>query len=187
MPDREVQTIKDLIYYQYSKIIAKSAFSAKDGKSAKSQHYGFIKKTFRELKSGKKSWSDIIREDWQFVESKKVCIYCGAVDNLHREHIIPKSLKIKPDCLTCDKIQGIHNQVWACSACNLSKGTKGLYAFFKDKYPAEKKYYDLIPSLLEKKYLKTIYYCHGCAGTLDKVIVNKDGKISVLNIDCIMK
>jgi hypothetical protein len=31
MPDRDVNTIRDLIYYQYAKIIAKSAFAAPDG------------------------------------------------------------------------------------------------------------------------------------------------------------
>ena len=35
MPDREVKTIKDLIYYQYAKIIARRAFDAADGKEAK--------------------------------------------------------------------------------------------------------------------------------------------------------
>ena len=33
MPDREVSTIRDLIYYQYATIIAKSAFAASDGES----------------------------------------------------------------------------------------------------------------------------------------------------------
>jgi len=31
MPDRDAATIKDLIYYQYATIIAKSAFAASDG------------------------------------------------------------------------------------------------------------------------------------------------------------
>ena len=31
MPDRDVATIKDPIYYQYAKIKAKSAFAASDG------------------------------------------------------------------------------------------------------------------------------------------------------------
>ena len=30
MPDRDVTTIKDLIYYQYAKIIAHSAFAVRD-------------------------------------------------------------------------------------------------------------------------------------------------------------
>jgi hypothetical protein len=33
MTDRDVVTIRDLIYYQYDKIIAKSAFATSDGES----------------------------------------------------------------------------------------------------------------------------------------------------------
>ena len=33
MPDRDVSIIRDLIYYQYATIIAKSAFAASDGES----------------------------------------------------------------------------------------------------------------------------------------------------------
>ena len=186
MPDRDVQTIRDLIYYQYAKIIARRAFSTSNGKNAKKLHYGFIKKTFRELKSGLKLWSEITREDWQFVESEKKCIYCGSQINLHREHIIPKSLNIKPECLTCDKIQGIHNQVWACKQCNSSKGRMGLYEFFRKKYPNEKKFYDLIPTLLEKKFLKIIYCCHECTHTLNNGDIDGDGKLTVLDIDFII-
>jgi hypothetical protein len=43
----------------------------------------------------------------------------------------------------------------------------GLYSFYRDKYPAEKKFYDFIPTLLEMKYLKTIDSCHECANTLN--------------------
>jgi len=186
MPDREVSTIKDLIFYQYAKIIAKRAFSMPDGKSAKREHYGFIKKTFLELKDGTKSWSEITREDWQFVESEKKCIYCGTTQNLSREHIIPRTLLIKPDCARCERIQGIHNQVWACKQCNSSKGIKGLYEFYKSKYPNERKFYDFIPTLLEKKYLKTIYNCHECAQTLNKGDIDGDGEITILDIDFII-
>lgn len=60
MPDRDVKTIRDLIYYQYAKIIARRAFGAADGKEAKAQSYGLIKNKFRELKSGAISWSEIV-------------------------------------------------------------------------------------------------------------------------------
>ena len=143
------------MYYQYAKIIARRAFSAEDGMKAKKLHYGFIKKTFKELRDGDKSWSEITREDWQLVEFDKKCIYCGSENDLQREHIVPKSLTIKPECSTCDKIQGIHNQVWGCKNCNSLKSTNGLYECFKFRYPTEKKFYDLIPPLLEKKYIKT--------------------------------
>jgi len=186
MPDRDVKTIKDLIFYQYAKIIARRAFLTQNGREAKQKHYGFIKKTFLELRNGIKSWSDIIREDWQFIEAERKCIYCGNENNLHKEHIIPKSMLIKSLCKTCDKIQSIHNQVWACKQCNSIKGTKGIYEFFKGKYPKERKFYDLIPPLLEKKYLKAIYNCHKCAGTLNKGDLDGDGKLTVLDIDFII-
>jgi hypothetical protein len=34
MPDKDVNTIRDLICYQYAKMIAKSAFAAFDGESS---------------------------------------------------------------------------------------------------------------------------------------------------------
>lgn len=187
MPDKGVQTIRDLIFYQYAKIIARRAFASENGKEAKRRHYGFIKKTFNEMRTGVKSWSDITREDWQLVESERECSYCGATTELQREHIVPKSLRIKPECASCDIIQSIHNQVLACAECNQLKGTKGLYQFYRYKYPTDPKFYDLIPPLLEKKYLKTIYNCHECAGTLDTSDPDGDGKISVADIDSIIE
>ena len=52
MPDKEVKTIQDLIFYQYAKIIAKNSFNVPDGQAAKREHYGFIKNKFRELRDG---------------------------------------------------------------------------------------------------------------------------------------
>lgn len=182
MPIRDAKTIQDLIYYQYAKIVGKRAL----GEEAKKVHFGFINKTYQDLKSGAKSWSEITREDRQFVEAEKRCVYCGAEGDLHWEHIVPKSLKIRAECQTCETIQGIHNQIWACSRCNSAKSAKGLYQFFKDKYPGERKFYDLIPPLLEKKYLKTIMNCHLCAGTLQMGDIDGDGELTVLDIDHII-
>ena len=47
MPDRDVKTIQDLIYYQYTKIIVRRACCVADGKEAKAQSYGLIKNKFR--------------------------------------------------------------------------------------------------------------------------------------------
>lgn len=186
MPDRSVKTIQDLIFYQYAKIIAKSAMKTGDNETAKKNHYGFIKKTFRELRDGKKSWSAILREDLQFLEAEKKCAYCGTADNLTIEHIIPKSLRVNERCATCDKIQGVHNIVYACRHCNSSKGDTGLYTFF-NKLNGTRHDSDLVPPLLEKKYLKLMWCCHKCAGTLDKGDLNGDGRLDVLDIDAIIE
>jgi hypothetical protein len=177
MPDSEVKTVKDLIYYQYAKIIAKSAMGA----DAKKNAYGFIKQTFRQLKNDEKKWSEILREDRQLVEAEKKCIYCNSTENLNWEHIVPKSLLINSKCPSCDRIQGIHNQIWSCKTCNSKKGTKGLYHFYREMFPEPTKLSDTLPPLLEKKYLKTIYYCHMCNNTLEWR--GGDKGISVLDLD----
>lgn len=188
MPDRDVKTVRDQINFQYAKIIACSAFGCANGKEAKRRCYGFIKKTFNDLTSGKKTWSDIEREDWQFVESDKVCAYCGSGDNLSREHIVPRSLRINERCAGCDTIWAIHNQVWACRTCNSEKGTLGLYTFYKKRLAPEVKFFDFIPPLVEKKYLKTVYTCfENCAECLSGVDVDGDGEMTVLDIDCALK
>jgi len=182
MPDREVQTLRDLLYYQYAKLIARSAFKQPNGMAAKGSHYGFIKQTFRDLRDGRKQWSDIVREDWQLVEGAQVCAYCGNPEELAREHIVPRTLRVNDRCEACDTIQSIHNQVWSCRACNSRKGQRGLYDFFQSLYPGDRKFYDRIPPLVEKKYLKTIHECLACADSLDKG-TGAGGAISVLDID----
>ena len=183
MPDNEVQTIRDFILYQYAKIIAKSALKHKDGVQAKKGSYGFIKKTFRQLRDNEKKWSDILREDWQLVNSDKKCIYCGSTENLSQEHIIPKTLLVNERCPHYDHIQGIHNLIWACESCNSAKGQKGLYTFFCQQHQGTKHPSHFLPPLLEKKYLKIIYLCHQCAGTLNAPLTNRD----VCEIDSVVK
>jgi len=182
-----IKTIQDIIFYLYAKIITKRAFNVMNGKEAKKKHFGFIKEKFEALKNGSISWSDITREDKQLVKTEKKCIYCGMeYNNLNWEHIVPRSLCVKPECETCKTIQSIHNQILSCKQCNSAKGRMGLYEFFKAKYPNEKKFYDFLPPLLEKKYLKTIYECHRCVQTLDKEDLDGDGKMTVLDIDFII-
>jgi hypothetical protein len=43
-----------------------------------------------------------------------------------------------------------------------------------------------VKTTLEKKYLKTIYNCHLCAGTLDGGDIDGDGELTVLDIDHII-
>jgi len=86
-------------------------------------------------------------------------------------------------CATCDTIQRIHNQVFACATCNSRKGKRGLYVFFQELYPDDRKFYDRIPPLVEKKYLKTVHNCLVCMGCLDHGEMDGDGKLTVLDID----
>ena len=135
MPPSAVKTLRDLIYWQYAKIISESAGFGK-------RNYGFIMNRFKKLQSGEIEWSSSIREWIRERENPDQCIYCGAEKRLTVDHMIPLSRggPNHPD-----------NAVWVCSHCNSSKGSKRLYEFYGLKNRNK------IPRIAEGKYLKLLY------------------------------
>lgn len=147
MPPSAVKTVRDCIYWQYAKLISKSAGIGLEGR-------GFQMRKFQELKTGKITWSTAIREYIKEKEKPNTCIYCGnsTPGELTCEHILPTS-RGGPN--TAD------NAIMVCKKCNSSKGGKRLYEWFG----LDKK--DEIPRIAEGKYLKLIYSLHEKSGTLD--------------------
>lgn len=135
MPPSAVKTLRDLIYWQYAKIISESAGFGKS-------NYGFIMNRFKKLQSGEIEWSSSIREWIRERENPNQCIYCGAERRLTVDHMIPLS-RGGPD--------HPDNAVWVCSHCNSSKGDKRLYEFYGLKNRNK------VPRIAEGKYLKLIY------------------------------
>lgn len=149
MPPSAVKTIKDEIFWQYAKLISKSAGLGINARA-------FQMDRFEALKTGKIKWSSTIREWLKESEKPNECIYCGAKEKLTVEHILP----------TCCGGPNIpDNAVKVCKTCNSSKGGKRLYEWFGY---AEK---DKIPRIAEGKYLKLLYDLHEKNGTLN---LNKD-------------
>ena len=145
MPPSAVKSIRDLIYWQYAKLIAESAGFGK-------KNYGFIMSKFKELQSGKIQWSTAIREYIKEHEVPNQCIYCGNKENLTLEHILPRS-RGGPDITD--------NAIMVCKHCNSSKGSKRLYEW----KGLENK--DQHHRIAEGKYLKLLYQLHDLEGTLD--------------------
>ncbi|RLF70903.1 MAG: HNH endonuclease [Thermoplasmata archaeon] len=145
MPPAAVKTIRDLIFWQYAKIIAASAGMGKS-------NYRFIMDRYKKLRSGEIEWSSSIREYVKERERLDECIYCGAKGNLSVDHLIPLS-RGGPD--TPD------NAVMACRSCNSSKGSRGVYEW----YGLEGR--DHLPRVVEGKYLKLLYRLHDERGSLD--------------------
>lgn len=85
MPPKAVRTVRDLIYWQYAKLIAESAGYGK------TRNYGFIMDRFKQLKNGGIQWSGSIREYVKEREKPNECIYCGGKEALSTDHLIPKS------------------------------------------------------------------------------------------------
>ena len=139
------KNIKELIYWKYAKIMSKSA-------GIGLTHYRFVWDRFKKLKSCEISMSGPLREYRRESENQRACIYCGVVDGISIDHLIPKS-QGGPDIP--------ENAVLACKSCNSSKGPKGLYEWYgKDRS-------NDIPRIAEGKYLKLLFKLHEENQTMD--------------------
>jgi len=139
MPPPVVKSVRDLIFWQYAKIIAESAGFGK-------KNYGFVMKKFGQLKEGEIFWNEI-REYVKEREKRDECIFCGAKTNLTVDHMLPRCFNGPDD----EK-----NIIWICQECNSSKGSKRLYEFLTVKKGLEGAKYE-VPRIAEGKYLKLVY------------------------------
>ena len=139
MPPSVVKSVKDLIYWQYAKIIAQSAGLGK-------KDYGFVMNSFKQLRQGEIFWNEI-REYVKEKEYPNECIFCGANTSLTLEQMLPQ----KYNGPNTEK-----NLVWICKSCNSSKGARRLYEYFAIQAGVEAAKYD-VPRIAEGKYLKFAY------------------------------
>lgn len=135
MPPTDVKTLRDLLFWQFAKIISDSEGFGKD-------NYEVVMDRFKKLKSGEIDWSTSITEWVLERENLHQCIYCGVTGDLTVEHMIPLS-RGGPD--------HPDNTVMTCPTCSYSKGDRRLYEFFS--LDNRKR----IPGIAEGKYLKLLY------------------------------
>lgn len=167
MPPPAIKTVRELIFYQYAKIIASSAGFSKEKNRA--TYYKFLIDRQQKLTSGEINMSTILRElKMQMTSCSNRCEYCGSLENLSWDHLIPRS-RGGPDTA--------ENHVLACRMCNSSKGSKGLYEW----YGIDRK--DELPRIVAGKYLKMLYELHERNGTLEKTSLNGKTKLDVLDLE----
>lgn len=164
MPPRNVRTIRDLIYWEYAKLIAERAVGDR-------RNYRFVMNRFMALKNGRLRPSTILRENRLLVKSNNECAYCGSTTDLQWEHIVPLC-RGGPDT--------IDNQVLACRRCNQEKGARDPFEW----YGRDRRYE--IPRLVLGKYLKIVFHLHEEAGTLDDADLNRDGRLDVYDLGAIL-
>ena len=144
MPPAAVRTIRDQIFWQYAKLIAKSA--------GLENQRGFQMSRFTQLRDGEIIWSSTIREWLREHEKPDECIYCGTKGPLTTEHILPRS---------CGGPDIPDNAIRVCQSCNSGKGGRRLYEWQGLRAKDE------IPRIAEGKYLKLLYDLHDKRGTLN--------------------
>ncbi|OQW96425.1 MAG: hypothetical protein BWK77_04760 [Verrucomicrobia bacterium A1] len=183
MPSREVLTLLDLVYYQYAKIVAQEELTRPGFEIARRTQYGMAKDIYHDLKAGRKLWGDVTRGNGAQGAEEVRCAFCGRRENVEPRHLVPRSLHINERCGQCERLLSQGNLVPTCADCAARRGTMGLYAFYRDLFPEESKFYYRIPRSVEKKYLRIIYDCLRCADALGAKDVDGDGDVTVLDID----
>jgi hypothetical protein len=154
MPPSSVRSLRDLIYWQYAKIISESAGMGKRG-------WGFVMSRFKKLQNEEIFWNSI-RE---YVKEKEVadkCAFCGSSDRLSLEHLFPRHYGGPDD----EK-----NVTWICRTCNSSKGSKRPYEYWTTQKGLEAAKYE-VPRLVEGKYLKFLFETLSTSKFLDLSIVD---------------
>ena len=91
MPPPAVKSVRQIIYYQYAKIIASSSGFGK-------AHYGMIMSKWKDLCAGTIHWSSSVREWVREREHPGECIYCGGNKDLTTEHILPRGRRYHGQC-----------------------------------------------------------------------------------------
>ncbi|MDK2859482.1 MAG: hypothetical protein PWP25_668 [Sphaerochaeta sp.] len=145
MPPKYVKTMQEELFYEYAKLISRSAFNGKI-------NYGFVSNRFKALRDGKITISGTIREWQREQELPKECVFCGAQENLHMDHLIPRSRGGKDSA---------DNMVWSCRSCNTSRGDKGVFVWLGLKRK------DNLHCLVAGKYLKQLFELHEEKGTMN--------------------
>jgi hypothetical protein len=154
--------VEDIIFYYYAKLVIAPSAGFKG-------NYGFIIDAYKRLKSGEIRMSDYERELLHIANIPNICVFCGTKCSKPQTlHIVPRSFGVQP---------GMHNIVYACEVCAVSKGEKDLIEWWcKDLNKPR----DEIPRVPLGLYLKIAYELHKINFSLKKSCQGLDKLFAVL-------
>ena len=171
MAPKYVTTVRQLIFWEYARLIARSAGFEKN--------YGFIVSRYKKLISGEMTWSSSVRDHEKELDKGKICVYCGATTGLSTDHIIPSS-RAGVDPRIAALLDTADNCVCACKKCNSSKSDRDIFEWYGPERVGE------IPKLVLSKFLKLAYRIHETQGTLDLPDPNMDGVLDIYDLGVVI-
>ncbi len=106
-------------------------------------------------------------------------MYCGSVEHISMDHIIPISRAGVDPRVVC-LLDSVDNCVPACRKCNSSKSDLDVFEWFgRDRL-------DDIPMLVRSKFVKLTYTLHETQGTLDLGDINFDGALDIYDLGVVI-
>jgi len=158
MAQQKIETVREQIYWSYANLAM--AHTAVEKKQEKYGRFNYMirAKLFKGLKEGTMNMRTIFDDEKIKLQTGQICNYCGSTEKLALDHIFPQRFGGKDDA---------ENLIFACRACNSSKGKKDLMEWmnFRGKF---------LPLMIIRRYLKlTFNFC------LENDLIDK--KIEELN------
>jgi hypothetical protein len=170
-PPVYVETVRDLIYWLYSDLVSRDSESQGD--------FNFVESHYKQLKSGEIQWSSSISDNLKKWQRGQACAYCGEMENLSVDHIIPMS-RAGIDPWIKELLDSPDNCVWACRDCHSEKKDRDIFEWY------DKEHSDKIPNLVLSKFLKFSYKLHDGQGTLDSKDPNMDGVLDIYDLGVVI-
>ena len=144
MAKQKIETVRELIYFSYANLAM--AHTAVDKKQERFGPFNFMirSRLFKGLIEGKMNMRTIFDDEKIKLQTGQICNYCGSKDNLALDHIFPQKLGGQDYA---------ENLIFACRACNSSKGKKDLMEWMSTRK-------QFLPLMIIRRYLKLVfYYC----------------------------
>jgi len=132
------------------------AHTAVDKRQEKYEKFNFMVRgrLFKGLKEGTMNMRTIFDDEKIKLKTGQICNYCGSTEKLALDHIFPQKYGGQDNA---------ENLIFACKACNSSKGKKDLMEWmaFRGQF---------LPLMIIRRYIKlTFNYCND-NGLIDKKI-----------------
>ncbi len=140
MPAPEITTVREQIAWCYANLARADAALEEGADRYGRVHHVIRNKLYHGLVSGTMSMRSLYDDERLKMTAPQACYYCGSVDNLAVDHLIPR-------------IQGgaddADNLIWACRSCNSSKRGRDMLEWTRSKgsFP---------PILLLRRYVKIV-------------------------------
>jgi hypothetical protein len=147
----------------------------------------YIAQRFNDLKTGRRTWADALGWESMVAPQGDKCVFCGARADLMQVCLVPQRMAVNENCSECPGLLSAANRVPCCQTCQSIKAGRGLYRAFSELFPERNDFQELIPEVVEKSYLRSIYNCHECAGTLNAGDLDGDGELTLLDIDHVVE
>ena len=135
------KNVGELVALSYANLARAHAAKSDGSTKYERKHHIIRSKLYYGLLSGKLHIRSIFDDvKWTVKEAPRCCVYCGEVEHLSLDHLIPR-IRLGGD--------GHENLVLACRSCNSSKGSMDLMRWMSAK--------DSFPSIMVlRKYLKIV-------------------------------